>query len=475
MFNTKILRSIATLFCLAFFSALSHSTPLDTIPYDLKFKVKGLKEKQCYLGYYVGPQTYIVDSAKVDTLTGAVRFNKEQGLPEGLYFLASEKGIYFDFIVSGRKEFTIETIGEMPYDSATITKSDENKYYFDYVRFVNQKQLEIAQLKEKYNLLKRATKDKAVFEELDKLIAAAYQNVEVKANEIIAAHPDLFVATLLKSSKIPKVDLPTFLDGKPNPAYQYAMRTNFWSNFDFTDSRLMRTKLYASKLQIYIEQVTPPRIDSVKQSADCILGLTKPNLEFYQYTLRWLTQKVDGNTESLYAESLFVHLVDKYHHQALSGTDKYSLERMDYKANLVRPNLLGQFAPDIKLPDSTGLIQSLYELKADYTVLFFFSSLCDHCRKATPIVKSVCEQYEAKGIKVFAVNTDGISAPWKEFISSNNLRWTNVIAELESPTQKAFAAYNLPVIYILDKNKKIIVKKIKAEQLDSVLKQLTKL
>jgi hypothetical protein len=83
--------------------------------------------------------------------------------------------------------------------------------------------------------------------------------------------------------------------------------------------------------------------------------------------------------------------------------------------------------------------------------------------------------YEKTGLKAVAISTDDQYDYWRKFVGQQNWQWT----DLADPTgknafQNDYAAFNLPVIYLLDKDKKIIRKRIKPEKLGETLGKMMK-
>ena len=118
--------------------------------YDIKITIRGFQSEKALLGYYYGDKTYVVDSAKVDTKSGKMRFFGNRKLLEGVYFVANTEGVVLDFIVNGWKDFSISTDSKALLDSASVFRSEENKYYFDYLKTVKKKQSEIKNIDYKF-------------------------------------------------------------------------------------------------------------------------------------------------------------------------------------------------------------------------------------------------------------------------------------------------------------------------------------
>jgi len=186
-----------------------------------------------------------------------------------------------------------------------------------------------------------------------------------------------------------------------------------------------------------------------------------------------LTQFFEQN-EAPGADRIFVHLVDKYQRKDdTPWLDLATLERLHYKADVHRPNLTGSLAINFELPDETGKNQALYHVEAPVTMLVFYSPLCEHCKEMMPKIYQIYLDYTPKGLKAMALNTDKQHVYWKKFVAQQNWQWI----DLASPKgiedlEKQFAAVNLPVIYLLDKDKRIVAKRVQPDKLGEALSRL---
>jgi thiol-disulfide isomerase/thioredoxin len=109
-------------------------------------------------------------------------------------------------------------------------------------------------------------------------------------------------------------------------------------------------------------------------------------------------------------------------------------------------------------------------VNAPYTILYFWDPDCGHCKKATPKVKAYYDKVRSKGVQVYAVCTEVEMEKWKAFIKENNLDWINVAdPKLQNNFRAEFDIKTTPQIFILDKDKKIIAKKIDEETLEKIM------
>ena len=152
------------------------------------------------------------------------------------------------------------------------------------------------------------------------------------------------------------------------------------------------------------------------------------------------------------------------------------------RAYSLMANIFGTPAADIELPDSAGKKINLYAQNVPYTLVCFWDATCSHCKETLPKIDSIYRaKWKAAGLKIYAVSkqTDGTINDWKKFISENKLEWLNVFyskAEEKERVTNNIPGYSqlydvqtFPTLYLLDKDKRIIAKKLTYQQMDEVL------
>jgi thiol-disulfide isomerase/thioredoxin len=123
----------------------------------------------------------------------------------------------------------------------------------------------------------------------------------------------------------------------------------------------------------------------------------------------------------------------------------------------------------------------LYDVKAEYTVVCFWDPTCSHCREEIPRLDSLYQaKWKKQGVKIYAVLSENEKTKWVEFIKENKLNdWIHVylteetkkaIAESKQPGYKQlYDITQTPILYLLDKDKRIIAKKLTLQQMDEML------
>jgi hypothetical protein len=90
--------------------------------------------------------------------------------------------------------------------------------------------------------------------------------------------------------------------------------------------------------------------------------------------------------------------------------------------------------------------------------------------ESMPNLYQVFLDFKPKGLAVLAINTDTETEYWRKFVTQQHWEWTDV-SDVKTMEQldKQYAVSNLPLIYVLDKDKKILAKRLRPADLGGVL------
>lgn len=467
------------------FGQSSKTNPVIT-NYSFKFKVGGLKDCDAYLGFHYGDKKFIKDTAHVNA-NGEVEFTGKDTLVGGIYLFITPRKNYFEFVVNETKiqmeTDTLDFVGHM-----TVKKSTENTIWYEYMRTIASKQKEM----QPYNdIINKEGVDKEGKEYKDAVSARdkISESINKFRNDRIAKSPEMLVSKLFSAMK--DVELPKDTDKVKLSNY---FRAHYWDNIDLTDNRLIRTPVLESKVVYYFEKVAYQIPDSIIVEVDKILAKTNGDKEMFKFLTHHLTYSYE-RSPIMCMDAVFVHLIDKYYRTGLTPwVDQKTMDKMLERADKLKPLLCNTVVNNITLPDTGGVFHSLYDFKGDYTILYFWDATCSHCKKSTPVMADLYNTYlKPKGIEIFGVEGELEDKEWKKYQAEQKLPWLNVSdnPEMNANPQKwildlkktdlnslnfrhLFDLFSYPVIYVLDKDHKIIAKKLGAEQLKDFLEKYMK-
>jgi len=325
---------------------------------------------------------------------------------------------------------------------------------------------------------------------LTDLIVKSNKQIREHRREIIKQDPDATLSFLLKMLQEPEVPPASQQPGgryDSTYAWQY-YKSHYWDGINFYDERLIRTPIFEGKLDKYFEQVVYPNPDSVNKEIDWMLGYASINEDNQRFLLMKFVNRY-LNMKYMWEDAVFVHLYERYFSQKTYPwlTEK-GVKTIQDRAYSLMSNILGNPAADIELPDTSGKNITLYGLNSPYTIVVIWDPTCGHCKEIVPKVDSLYERkWKAEGVKIFAMakETDGTKNDWLNFIRAHHIAdWANVYYSKAAEKARVDAGIpgysqlydvlSFPTLYLLDKDKRIVAKKLTFDQIDEVLQQKIK-
>lgn len=441
--------------------------------YQITIKINGGKNQRYYLGYYYGDKQFIKDSANADA-NGRVVFKGKGDLEGGIYLLASfDKKLLFDFVVT-EQEFSLETDTSNYISNMKVKGSIENEIFFQYSRFSTEKGLAASKLERQYKELK----DKGDDAQAEKIVEewrVIDKELDDYRKNMMESHPNMLITKIFRMMQPIDVPEPPLLpNGAKDSLWQFfTYRNMFIDNIDFQDDRLCRTPVFHGRMEQYITKMIPQIPDSIAEAAFDMIDRAKGQTEMQKWMIYWITNHYE-TSKFMGMDAVFVKMVDRYYakKEATPWVEEVTRIRITARADQLRYTLVGVKPLNLNLPDTAMKYQRLFDIKADYTILVFWDPNCGHCKEELPkLLKYYKESNAARGpksdkhVEVYALGSTADYPGWKKYIAENKLPWINVHDPYkESNYHKYYDINSTPVIYLLNKDKKIIGKRLSAEQ-----------
>ena len=450
--------------------------------FKITLQTPNYKSGIAYLTYHMGKNLNIEDSAAVNE-KGVAIFTGQRILPGGIYaivFPGKNKSV--DFFIDKEQIITIKSDTTDLLNKTFVSGSKENILFQQYQKYIAQKGSFLETEKAAY--AKSTTKeDSSVHEKnFDKFNKELTEYRE----GIIKNNPTSMMAVMLNAMKEPKILMNHPVTRADSLENYYYYKQHYWDGVTFMDDRIVRTPFFQPKFERYYRDIISQSSDSIIQESDYQILLARTAPEMYKFLLNWLTDEYIY-PKYMGQDAVFVHLFEKYHSKGVSSwlNDK-QIQTISKRAYMLMANLIGEKAANLEMVDSSGKSSSLYDVNADFTVVCFWDPTCGHCKEEVPRLDSIYQaEWKKNNLKIFGVLSadikDDIVHQWVKFINDHKLgEWVNVYQpkEMRDEEEKNNRAgyhqlYDVtvtPTLYLLDKEKRIIGKKLTWEQINDLLK-----
>lgn len=137
-------------------------------------------------------------------------------------------------------------------------------------------------------------------------------------------------------------------------------------------------------------------------------------------------------------------------------------EAYAFDAMMCALNRVGTKAADFRFADVKGRVRRLYDIKADYVILFFSNPGCKACLDIINTLKSmpaVAEGVATGRLAVLNIYIDEDLKAWREYMPIYPKEWINAYdPDYVIRTDVLYNVRAIPSLYLLDKDKKVIMK-----------------
>ncbi len=462
--------------------------------YSIEVAISGLSRDTLILGEYFTSRMVPKDTIVVNE-KGVGRFEGSDPFQGGLYLIYFSPGYYFDLLLGDDQEFKVKADTSDFAGSATFDGSEDNQIFQEYKSFLQRKRGELEN--QQAQLANAATgSDTAAIRDRQKQI-----NVEMEEymNKINHEHVSLFVSDFIGATResFPPEDILTGERKHDDSIRYFYYRQHYFDRFDPFNVRLLHTPLYEGKIKNYISRGVAQHPDSLIVAVDFLLQGARGNDELYRYLLITLFNYF-AESKFMGMDVVYFHIAEYYYIPDATWSSPDFIAKLKDNLGKNKPTLIGQKAPNLimrrvppehfQMADQDTAIKRdphigqdffINEIKSRYTILYFWEADCSHCQKATPVLQEVYSRIKEKGVEVICVhviNSVEGKEKWVDFINEYQMYdWINCWSPYSNDFRKIYNLQSYPQLFILDKDKKIVAKRVTPEQAENIIQNLIRL
>jgi len=468
----RILILLAALLC---FAPLWARKDYDGKGYKLVLTIEGNNDSVMYLGNYYAGGTYASDTAYRDSKGRFVFERKNRRVYPGLYFFLNPAGRHVDFVIYNETpNFTFSTKDDDWKGHMKVKGSKENEIFYHFHRISTQANASIDSAESKKS-------NEEAFQAFKQEIKTS---TDAQIGKLLEDYPNSFLSLMLNATRDPEV--PRVNEQGDTLTRRQGLEYYLEHYFDYMrldDDALVRTPDYVFKRRVldYLDRnLKGADAETLCFYIDKMIEKSRPSKEVYKWLVHTITDKYLQSNIMSY-DAVYVHMVKKY----FASGDNYWSSPSSIDMNLRRAEkwerlLLGKTSIDLVLKDDIGMIHQLHAQRHKYTLLIFWSPTCGHCKTIIPALYEKFLTYKDKcDIGVFAILSepdDTTVEKWRDFVKDHKMtdpNWINLNGgEANVDWHDVYDIETTPQIYLLDKDKVFIAKKLNADTFEYVIKAL---
>ena len=253
-----------------------------------------------------------------------------------------------------------------------------------------------------------------------------------------------------------------------------AQNAHFWDGIESFDGPTDENPVLAAQIDFYFDKMVAPLPDSITPEIERLVERTSFNPDLRDFILWHLLEKY-RHPEYMSQDQVFVWLYDHFFSQLeIKDLNESNLAMIRAKAETFRRLALFNLAPNFAIND----VVDLHSVESEYTVLFFYDHECDVCRQEMQDLEAICAEHHEIIVLAIDMNLDSSGNSSGGFAirpkGNGDLKSPIQYRRITNPSElialsDAYDIETTPLIYVLDRNKRIIAKKIQAKQIPLVL------
>ena len=374
---------------------------------NIKISFDNQQDSVVLLYKYKGAKTFILDT--LVQKNGMFQIKYKEKLPEGIYLLTSGQNFPLaEVLVSKKQRFSVIFNDLDDLNSVRVKGcAKETKIYYKLMAKVREAEanIEVLESEEGYH------------PDNWKKIDSLRHNLANYEESLMIRKKDAFINTVINSLKSHSLE-------------------NYWDGFPLDDARVLTYPLIDNKLETYFDNLRPDA-KLINDEIDKLIAKTGDCVEVRDYLI-WYFYRKYYSPQYMNLDDIYIHLVDDYFKKLkMENVSESFINMMADRSNYLKNLKIGSRLPEIG---------NLYSIKAEYITVIFYDKTCQKCSQEGRILEEIRTRHPEMVIFPVEINSTDI----KNLLSKYDIQTT-------------------PMIYLLDRKKNIIAKRIKAGQVEQFL------
>ena len=418
-----------------------------------------LPQQKIYLNAYSGTYIEMIDSVMM-TQDKRVEFNTS--LKKGMYQLKAEYGSALDFLYDGESvRMVMKNINDLR--SFELLNSQINIDWYSY-------QLLKSRTLDSLAVLKPILRDKnSVSYNEAKRKYEYFQDKFYSFTDSLMLHGN-YASELILVDRFPRINLDDDFKKQRDD-----MIASFFNDVDFNNVALIPTNVLPEKIYDFLSiqqpsgQTRDQQIVTYILAVDNVLNRASVNYEMYRFVFQFVIELFnDLNVAEVVDYMTTIPYLEEMDCNEEQYNELQSIAEFNSRVKI------GGIAENISGRTVFGDDFSMYDIENDFTIVYFWSYSCDHCRENIKDLKIFLDEHP--DFSLIAVTVKGDLKKVKSLVKREKIDgyFYHDGLEWDSPCVFDYAVSATPSFFLLDKDKKILYKPFDFKELKDFVNLIIK-
>ncbi len=439
--------------------------------HQVEVLIRNLPDRMVYLSLFDKDEYGLIDSVK--SVNGSFYFFRGAHQPRGMYRIdlrrpdqSSDRneGGFIEFVWAAESFMIYADYNDIA-GSASFGNSEENRLLGEFREYEELYERKMATL---YPLIDRYSEQDEFYRDAVAQFLKIQKERDAFIEKIVQRNPDLFASRLIDAYR--SVVIPKDLKGQQRIDF---LKNHFFDKAPVDDPQLLHAPVYNHKIIKYLtlyrdqDYSYSDQEDAFIEAVDIIMANVSGDPELRTFAVEYLLE----GFQSFGMERVETYIVDTYVDETCV-TDAVELARE--RVERYRKMEEGQIAEDILIRSADRKMVRLSEVDADYTLVLFWATYCEHCIQMMPDLREWYLNEKPDNMEVFAVSIDTSRMQWSRFLKAFEPPWVSTHEPMgwEGKSAADYNIYATPTMFLLDRQRRIIARPYTLRELRRTLRKI---
>jgi len=273
----------------------------------------------------------------------------------------------------------------------------------------------------------------------------------------------------IETAKFVRPEIPPLLT---DPEQQFAfLIKHYWDHFDFADTANIPSSEITEQAWVdYIDLLSRAPLDKAQEEIKTMMLKSAQNSKtLFVYFTKMAEKYLYDPNSPVRNEELYIPILEiMIQTPALDDAEKMLPK---HRLKVAHKNRIGTKAINFQYADIKEKIGTLYQINAEYILLFFNEPGCPSCRDHIAGIRNsaiINRLFQERRLKILSIYADEEVDKWREYHASYPAGWINGY-DKSLTINKKYDLKATPTLYLLDKNKTVVLKDASVEQIENYL------